>query len=148
MGAPVNLAARLMGSKVNRGILVDEAVKEQAGNGFAFRSLPPVTAKGYDQPVPILEPLHAVSSSSKKKSLYPFVGRLSEREKVLSLASAIGTGASQRAMVFLTGESGTGKTALVSAIMDEINEKFMAESKRIVSTKASSTETEQRNPFR
>ena len=28
MGAPVNLAARLMGLKVNNGILVDEAVRE------------------------------------------------------------------------------------------------------------------------
>lgn len=51
MGAPVNLAARLMESPLNKGILVDENVKNQATGKFAFRSLQPVKAKGYDKPV-------------------------------------------------------------------------------------------------
>ena len=148
MGAPVNLAARLMGSKVNRGILVDEAVREQAGNGFAFRSLPPVNAKGYDKPVAILEPLHAVNSNKKKKSTYPFVGRQQERTKLLSLASTVSNGDVQRAMIFLMGESGMGKTALASVAIDQIKRKCSVESKLIISAKATSTETEQRNPLR
>ena len=75
MGAPVNLAARLMCSKVNKGILVDEAVQQQAGTRFSFISLPPVQAKGYSRPVPILEPIPATALNKKKKSSFPFIGR-------------------------------------------------------------------------
>lgn len=89
MGAPVNLAARLMSSKVNKGILVDEAVKEQADARFSFNSLPPVHAKGYDKPVPILEPYEVASSSKKKKSSVPFIGRQIEKETISNIASAI-----------------------------------------------------------
>jgi chromosomal replication initiation ATPase DnaA len=151
MGAPVNLAARLMGSKVNRGILVDEAVREQAGNRFLFNSLPPVQAKGYDKPVPILEPMNAVSTNKKKKSSYPFVGRNEEKSSISSVAEVMLKDPmnSHSSVVFLIGESGTGKSALAAAVVDEIKHTKREEDPKIIaSARSTSSETEQRIPLR
>jgi chromosomal replication initiation ATPase DnaA len=149
MGAAVNLAARLMCSKENNGILVDEAVRAQAGTRFAFRSLPPVKAKGYDKPVPILEPLHSVEKR-KKKSSVSFVGRSAEKLAITSIAEKI-LGSplhSQSSMVFLMGELGMGKSALALSVIVDV-QKLAEDSKSIIATaRSTSTETEQRIPLR
>lgn len=110
----VNLAARLMGSKVNGGILVDEAVSAQCRGGrYTFKCLPPVKAKGYDKPVPILEPeLVAVLTSKKRRQhTATFVGRKMEKRAIHSIALGIieEPEVAQSTMVFLTGDSGFGK---------------------------------------
>jgi chromosomal replication initiation ATPase DnaA len=141
----------LMGSKVNRGILVDEAVREQAGNRFLFNSLPPVQAKGYDKPVPILEPMNAVSTNKKKKSSYPFVGRNEEKSSISSVAEVMLKDPmnSHSSVVFLIGESGTGKSALAAAVVDEIKHTKREEDPKIIaSARSTSSETEQRIPLR
>lgn len=111
----VNLAARLMGSKVNKSILVDEAVREQCqGSRFTFKNLPPVQAKGYDRPVPILEPTPAFLEPEKRKKFsVPLVGRKMEKEAIESIAKGIieEPDESQSTMVFITGESGVGKVS-------------------------------------
>jgi chromosomal replication initiation ATPase DnaA len=149
MGAAVNLAARLMCSKENNGILVDEAVRAQAGTRFNFRSLPPVKAKGYDKPVPILEPLHSVEKR-KKKSSVSFVGRSAEKLAITSIAEKI-LGSplhSQSSMVFLMGELGMGKSALALSVIVDV-QKLAEDSKSIIATaRSTSTETEQRIPLR
>lgn len=119
MGACVNLAARLMASKVNKGILVDEAVSGQADARYTFNSLPPVQAKGYgtasclhlysflfefcdlgltpflssciiDHPVPILEPIeHSTLAKKKKLSSLPFIGRILEKETITQISSIV-----------------------------------------------------------
>lgn len=151
MGAPVNLAARLMGSKVNNGILVDEAVREQCIGRYSFKHLPPVTAKGYDKPVPILEPIQMeAKASKKKKSSFPIIGRRTEKRTVLSVARGIieEPSISQSTMIFLTGESGMGKTALAITILEELKKNFAEEKSIIVTARSTSTETEQRIPLR
>lgn len=154
MGAPVNLAARLMASKVNKGLLVDEAVREQCSDTcrFLFKELPPVDAKGYDKPVPILEPVNSEAKVSKrKKSTYPIVGRKVETRAIMDIAlQLVDKQPDVRSwMVFLTGESGMGKTALALAIIDDLNKKDVSHKRAIVMTaKSSSTETEQRIPLR
>lgn len=151
MGAPVNLAARLMGSKVNKGILVDEAVREQAGNRFAFNNLPPVQAKGYDKPVPILEPSEVLAAQKKKKSSYQFVGRKEEKSSITSVAKTMLQDPlnSQSSMVFLMADSGMGKTALATSVVEDIRNLCHDESsKKVVSARSMSTETEQRIPLR
>jgi Adenylate and Guanylate cyclase catalytic domain len=151
MGAPVNLAARLMGSKVNNGILVDEAVREQCMGRYTFKSLPPVTAKGYDKPVPILEPVQMeAKASKKKKSTFPIIGRKAEKRTVLSVARGIVEEPmiAQSTMIFLTGESGMGKSALAVTILDELKRGFAEEKAIIITARSSSTETEQRIPLR
>lgn len=154
MGAPVNLAARLMASKVNKGILVDEAVSEQADSRFTFNNLPPVEAKGYDHPVAIFEPTENTSANKRKKSSsLPFIGRSLERETVINVSSAIleTPEHAQITMVFLMGESGMGKSALASMIADDIKKKNNDKtdtSKTIICAKSSSSETQQRIPLR
>ena len=61
LGPSVNLAARLMASKENTGVLVDEAVQSHAKAKFRFRSHSEVTAKGYAKPVPTFEPLDSIN---------------------------------------------------------------------------------------
>lgn len=148
MGAPVNLAARLMSSKENRGILVDEAVGAQAENRFVFNKLPPVKAKGYDKPVPILEPLHAVEKR-KKKSSVAFIGRKEEKLAITSIARNILEAPlrSQSSMVFLMGELGMGKSVLALSVIDELK-KFGDNDKMVATARSSSTEMEQRIPLR
>jgi hypothetical protein len=151
MGAPVNLAARLMASKVNNGILVDEAVGQQAGSRFSFKTLPPVQAKGYDKPVPILEPIGA-TVVKKRKTSYPFTGRAEEKRAIASVAHAMleKPTDSLNSMVFLMGESGVGKSALAAAVVEEIRKGNSANEgkKIIVAARSTSDETQQRIPLR
>jgi len=151
MGAPVNLAARLMGSKENQGILVDEAVGEQCREGYTFKRLPPVKAKGYAKPVPILEPIpESASKSKKKKSTVAFAGRKVEKRAILSVAHALleEPEISQSSICFLSGESGSGKSRLAGNVIEELKKKSIEEKKTIITARSSSTETEQRIPLR
>jgi class 3 adenylate cyclase len=150
MGAPVNLAARLMGSKVNNGILVDEAVRAQSDARFIFKSLPPVQAKGYDKPVPILEPEKASGTTKKKRSTFPFTGRKEEKKVVMSAVNVtLQDPSNPSTMIFLMGESGMGKTALAVSILEDIKKHdWQGEKKTIVTARSTSTEMEQRIPLR
>jgi chromosomal replication initiation ATPase DnaA len=107
-----------MGSKVNQGILVDEEVSAQCRGGrYSFKSLPPVKAKGYDKPVPILEPeiLSTLETKKKRQNVVAFVGRKMEKRAIHSIAQGIleEPEVAQSTMVFLTGDSGFGKVRLL-----------------------------------
>jgi hypothetical protein len=115
LGAPVNLAARLMESPMNKGLLVDEAVRSQAGARFEFCSLQPVEAKGYEKPVALFEPLHAISATRKRGSaMMKFTGRQEERNEILGIAREIlnHPWSAQSSVINLLGESGIGKVCL------------------------------------
>ena len=151
MGAPVNLAARLMSSRVNEGILVDEAVSEQCREGYTFESLPPVKAKGYAKPVPIFVPIpESASKAKKKKSTIAFIGRRVEKRAILSVAQGLleEEDISQSSICFLSGESGSGKSRLAVNVLEELKKKGTDEKKTIITARSSSTETEQRIPLR
>ena len=85
LGPSVNLAARLMASPRNPGILVDNAVRLGAGKFFVFNALEPVTAKGYAKLVRIFEPV-GLSESKWKKIDFNFVGREVELKLMFSQA--------------------------------------------------------------
>lgn len=141
-----------MSSKVNNGILVDEAVHEQCRGRYTFKNLPPVKAKGYDKPVPILEPnadsgLH----TKKRKSTISFVGRNVEKQAIHSIAKGIleEAATSKSSMIFLTGESGMGKSALALNVMEELKRSITDSNKKVIVTaRSTSTETEHRIPLR
>jgi len=69
LGPSVNLAARLMCSSENKGILVDESVRREAKGKFIFKSLPPVVAKGYVKPVRTFEMVESVGTYHQFGSL-------------------------------------------------------------------------------
>jgi putative ribosome biogenesis GTPase RsgA len=141
-----------MSSTVNNGILVDEAVQEQCRGRYVFKSLPPVKAKGYDKPVRILEPSDDTSGSAQKnkKNTVGFVGRAKEKWTILAIANNIldQVETNQNSIVFLTGESGMGKSALVSHVFEELKVKCKSENILATFAKSTSTETDQRIPLR
>ena len=149
MGAPVNLAARLMESPMNKGMLVDEAVRTQADARYAFRSLPPVQAKGYDKPVSICEPLHVLSSNRKKGAFFPFTGRQDERKEIFGVACEImdAPHAAPSSVINLIGESGIGKSALGIAVINQVKLECLKRKKKLVVSRSTSTESEQRIPL-
>ena len=148
MGAGVNLAARLMYSPKNNGILVDEAVQAHAENKFAFKSLPPVEAKGYENPVIIFEPLHAVHTK-KRGNVQSHIGRRREVKDLIDVSKKIMEDPlpCQTMMAFILGESGIGKSALGNCVMDEMKKHAKDCDKHLIVARSTSTETEQRIPL-
>ena len=149
MGAPVNLAARLMDSKMNKGILVDEKVRAQAEGRFVFRALPPVSAKGYDKPVAIAEPLHQISAKRKKGPAFPFTGRQEEKKELFGIAKGILDDplSAQSSVVGLIGEAGMGKSSLMGSVINDVKIEGLKRSKKVVVARSASTESEQRIPL-
>merc|ERR1712071_451176 len=88
LGPSVNLAARLMASTQNPGILVDNEVRRVAGKSFVFNALQPVKAKGYTEKVRIFEPV-GLSERQWKKADPHFVGRTKELKKILYAGKSI-----------------------------------------------------------
>ena len=151
MGKAVNLAARLMASKENKGVLVDEAVKDQADARFSFTAFPPVQAKGYERPVAIFEPCFATAVSKRKKSSMPFIGRSMEKDTIIGIADGILCNpTSQSTMIFLMAESGMGKSSLALAVAEDIQKRghMSGSGRTILTTRSTSSETEQRVPLR
>lgn len=151
MGAAVNLAARLMAAKMNEGILVDEAVRAQAGSRFEFKSLDTIKAKGYDEPVPVFQPEDvSTTNAKKKKSSVPFVGRREERNEIAAIAKEIieEPDPTRSSMVFLMGECGMGKSALGVSIIEEVKKSWSKSGHKVVAARSTTTETEQRIPLR
>jgi hypothetical protein len=111
LGPSVNLAARLMASPQNPGILVDENVRMLANRAFGFDALPPVVAKGYIDPVPIFEPLNPLERGwgRAKQNL---VGRRTEIKESIEHARMLAMAPLPTRMIFLTGDSGMGKVSV------------------------------------
>jgi class 3 adenylate cyclase len=120
LGPSVNLAARLMASASNPGILVDEQVKLKAGER-PFSALAPVKAKGYDNLVKIYNPAESVRKAWRNVS-QEFVGRQEEIESLLTLAESVSSdqGNAQSTAVFVSGPYGIGKSYVLSQAAQEI----------------------------
>ena len=147
MGAAVNLAARLMYSKDNAGILVDEAVQKNTDNRYAFKDLPAVKAKGYDRPVNVFEPLHAIQQR-RRGMVQSFVGRQDHIKSMTDVARKVMEEDAKTRMAFIIGEAGMGKTALGLTIADEMKKSAALLKKRCIFSRSSTTKTEQRIPLR
>lgn len=125
LGPSVNLAARLMASPDNPGILVDKDVTHLSSQIF-FRPLAPVQAKGYDDLVPIFEPIEIENDGKWGLVKKNFVGRTNEIKMAIQSAKdmvqegvACQTGAACR-MLFVQADSGTGKSSFLVHATDRI----------------------------
>ena len=119
LGPSVNLAARLMASPDNPGILVDKDVMAHMSSQISFRPLAPVEAKGYDDLVPIFEPIKSENDGKWGMVKKNFVGRTNEIETAMQSAkdmvregAACRKGAACRIM-FIEADSGTGKSSFL-----------------------------------
>lgn len=146
MGPSVNLAARLMSSPKNPGILVDNAVRMVADKSYAFNALPPVKAKGYAELVPIFEPLSPLERSWGR--VQPnFVGRKTEIMSVKATAREMALTQCPSKIVYITGESGMGKSTMVVHSIEHVRKLMGASRRRVIVTKHVSKESDLLVPF-
>jgi Adenylate and Guanylate cyclase catalytic domain len=88
LGPSVNLAARLMASSANPGVLVDDAIRRLADRSHGFKALTPVNAKGYSKPVAIFEPISSLRMRWDRMTPN-FVGRNDDLEALTTLGFQI-----------------------------------------------------------
>lgn len=147
LGPSVNLAARLMISKVNPGVLVDKNVRLLTSQLY-FKPLPAVNAKGYDEPVAIYEPIkHAVENplGQMKRS---FVGRTNEINQILQIAKEVMLDDPTSKLFFITASSGSGKSALIIHATELVHDMFKKMNRRVIISRNVSNEGDSRIPFR
>lgn len=144
LGPSVNLAARLMSSPRNPGILVDNAVRLLADQSYAFNALAPVRAKGYPEPVPIYEPLNALDESKLRTN---FVGRRKEIMSLVGIAREMAAKKCPSRFAFIIGESGMWKGTMVSHALEYIQRYLNKDRISHVVTRASTKENDRLHPF-
>jgi Adenylate and Guanylate cyclase catalytic domain len=146
LGPSVNLAARLMTSPMNPGILVDNRVRMMAHRSYGFNALPPVVAKGYAEPVPIFEPLSPLERAWG--TIQPnFVGRKEEILKIMGMARDMILNESPSRIVLVQSRSGMGKTTMVAHSIEHVRKLMGANKHRLVVTKKVSRDSDALVPF-
>ncbi|KAL3919907.1 MAG: hypothetical protein SGILL_003519 [Bacillariaceae sp.] len=146
LGPSVNLAARLMASKMNPGILVDNRVRMMANRSFGFNALPPVVAKGYSEPVPIFEPLSTVERYWGK-IVSNFVGRREEVKAILQNSSEMLRNPSACRFLLIESKSGVGKSTAMAHGIEHVRRSFNPKKNRLVVIKNVSKESDSLVPF-
>lgn len=146
LGPSVNLAARLMVSGDNPGILVDDTIRLMADKSYGFRALNSIKAKGYADPVPIFEPLTPLQRRWGRMKPN-FVGREKQLIELKAVACSMVQSPSPSKLVLLSGVSGVGKSTLVVHSIEQIKEAMRLMKKRIFITKHVSRECDVLTPF-
>lgn len=147
MGSSVNLAARLMGKCSPEEILVDSNVHIESHDEFDFKTLTPIAAKGYSEPVEVFSPVKHISPDNTLESItrrsntfqtLPIVGRSFElgilraafSEYVLKQEAAAALEGpideqpikpSTSNKFVIVGPAGSGKTALIDEFLKQNN---------------------------
>ncbi len=122
IGDTVNLAARLM-SATAVGVTVSEAVYRQTEVLFNYEPTPPLTLKGYDQPVLAYLCRGIKTRPGSVRGLKglraPMIGRETELNQLQRAALAT---TNQHALQFtlLTAEAGFGKSRLITEFKDSL----------------------------
>jgi class 3 adenylate cyclase len=119
LGPSVNLAARLMASSMNPGILVDNHVRMMANRSYGFNALPPVVAKGYSDPVPTFEPLSTLERNWGK-ILPNFAGRKEEIQKIMKISTDMLRPRTPCRFVAVESKSGMGKSSMVAHALEHV----------------------------
>ncbi|KAL3918998.1 MAG: hypothetical protein SGILL_003975 [Bacillariaceae sp.] len=146
LGPSVNLAARLMASKTNPGILVDNRVRMMANRSFGFNALPPVVAKGYSEPVPIFEPLSSVERYWGK-IVSNFVGRKEEIKTILQNTTEMMRKSSDSRFLLIESKSGVGKSTAMAHGIEHVRRQFNPKKNQLVVVKNVSKESDSLVPF-
>jgi len=118
MGSTVNLAKRIEDQAPPNGLLISHDTYRHVRGIFRIKPLAPITAKGFDQPIPVYQVEWALERSLRIHTRWVegietrMIGRGSElihlqkaRQKVIS--------AGQGEMITISGEAGIGKSRLL-----------------------------------
>jgi class 3 adenylate cyclase/tetratricopeptide (TPR) repeat protein len=124
-GETPNPAARLQGAAEPGQILIADNTRRLAGHAFEFEALGARELKGFPYRVPLFRVASAryVESrfhSTRGRSLSQFVGRNSEIGTLLDRWELAKSGQGQA--VFVSGEAGIGKSRLVEALMERLQD--------------------------
>ncbi len=117
IGKVVNLAARLKVAaaldETNLNIFCDTATWDASSKRVGFYTLPPVSVKGIDYPVPVYCPIERIRGASRSSGR--LIGRIAERAALAGHLATLKEGAGQ--VVVLEGEAGMGKSRLVDDLL-------------------------------
>lgn len=126
MGAPVNLAARLMVHAQPGQVLASETAAAAAGTRFTCLSLSPMRFKGTAGPIAVAEVVARLSSAPAISTRYTreMVGRRPELGRLLDLLIEVQAGAGR--VVFIEGDAGIGKSRLLGAFAAAVRARGLA----------------------
>ncbi|MET1047472.1 MAG: AAA family ATPase, partial [Hyphomicrobium sp.] len=124
-GDTPNLAARLQAAAAPGQIVVAESTRRLAGQYFEIESLGVRELKGFDSPIALFEvrserEVESRFEAARASSLSKFVGRSSEIGMLLERWELVKGGQGQA--VFVAGEAGIGKSRLVDALEEQLQE--------------------------
>eukprot|EP00051_Salpingoeca_urceolata_P017513 m.239250 g.239250 ORF g.239250 m.239250 type:complete len:1130 (+) comp18976_c1_seq7:2013-5402(+) len=111
MGDMVNLSARLMQAAAEDSVLVDEATKSVSERWVEYKALEPMELKGKAKKVIPYCPVGRKRNSVKKKADLSLQARSKEHQILQEMISN-----NHQGTLVLTGERGSGKSALVEAV--------------------------------
>jgi class 3 adenylate cyclase/tetratricopeptide (TPR) repeat protein len=124
-GETPNLAARLQGAAEPGQILIANSTRRLAGHAFEFEALGARELKGFPHRVPVFRvaserEVESRFHATRGKSLSQFVGRNSEIGILLDRWELAKSGQGQA--VFVSGEAGIGKSRLLEALMERVQD--------------------------
>jgi len=125
MGDAVNLAARLMSAAGDGKILVDEATYRKLKEQMLFKVLPPLQLKGKSDLVPAfgVESQRTFEKQPLPKATTPLVSRDVELRLLKEKARMALAGQGQ--LVTISGGIGIGKSRLVQALLEDVEQMGM-----------------------
>jgi adenylate cyclase len=123
-GDTVNTASRLLGAAAPGTILVGDLTHALARHGFAFESAGEVVLRGKAEPMAVHRLLGVLAAPQSARGLAahglvaPMVGRAAELEQLLAAFHGMMHGCAQA--VSLSGEAGTGKSRLLTELLERL----------------------------
>ena len=124
-GETPNLAARLQGAAEPGQILIANTTRRLAGHAFEFEAFGARELKGFPHRVPVFRvaserDVESRFHATRGKALSQFVGRNSEIGILLDRWELAKSGQGQA--VFVSGEAGIGKSRLLEALMERVQD--------------------------
>ena len=120
-GDTVNTAARLRSAAPPGSVYAGEETYRATRRVVRYREVPPIAAKGKEQPVPTWEALEAIAEpSSRPLGTAPLIGRAAELKRLKTTWQAA-VSERQPHLVTIVGEPGIGKTRLAAEFERELS---------------------------
>jgi class 3 adenylate cyclase/tetratricopeptide (TPR) repeat protein len=122
-GPAVNRAARLMSKAQFGQIILDSDMWDKARSAFAGETLPPVTLKGIDGPVIIVNVRQVRRGTRLPPPDRPLLSRETDQARLEEALAALLKKPSNGGGWLITGETGLGKTQLVGHLADQARQR-------------------------